>query len=130
MRGATNSISVVLGNDQTVIPVSASLTERSALFSAVMGAVRIHFGDYKVAEQLAVLMDCKVRSAARYLAGDRVPDGISTINLLFDPVLGPLIFDHLIERARALLAPSEFSRFENVMAKAALRAFVRGQGTP
>lgn len=105
--------------------VSIPVADRSAFFPRLWEAARTRFGGYKVAEQFAVIFGCDVRSAARYIAGDRTPGGNETIAALLDPVVGPEALALLIDAARRTLSEADYQRFVAVMAEAALRAFVR-----
>ncbi|MDP3937723.1 MAG: hypothetical protein Q8R92_06265, partial [Deltaproteobacteria bacterium] len=107
------------------VPVRVLLTERSSLFPDLMREVRGWLGGKKVAEQLATIVGCDVRSAARYLAGDRIPSGDVVFAMMLDPVIGPRVMAYIFERARRELSARDFDNFKNEMAKATLRAFVR-----
>src|SRR5690606_23717012 len=99
--------------------------ERSALFSGVMDSLGNWLGGRKVAEQVATLFECDVRSAARYLAGERVPPGDVVFALLLDPIIGPRVMERIMARAERELSPADFTIFQVQMASAALRADIR-----
>jgi hypothetical protein len=90
-----------------------------------MHEVRGWLGGHKVSEQLAAILDCDVRSAARYLAGDRIPSGDVVFGMMLDPRIGPRVMASIAERARRELSPSDFDAFKEAMAEATLSAFVR-----
>lgn len=72
----------------------------------------------KTAEELAALLDCKVRSAERYLAGHRTPDANAVLRLIRDG----MIAGRLIELVAAEMSPQRRTAFWKEMAKAARRA--------
>jgi hypothetical protein len=128
MTPQANTLVAVPSTDRTVRPaqtVSKILTERSALFSGVMDSLGNWLGGRKVAEQAAKLFDCDVRSAARYLAGERVPPGDVVFALLLVPKIGPRVMERVMARAERELSPADFTMFRLEMARAALRADIR-----
>lgn len=76
----------------------------------------------KVAPELAVIIGCDVRSAERYLAGDRTPDAEAILSLI-----GSDIGDKLITVAIAEMSWERQRRFWDEMAKAARRFQLRDQ---
>lgn len=102
--------------------VSEKVPERSALLSSVMQSVRVRLRGAKVAEQLATIMGCEPRTAARYLSGERVPGGNELFAVLLHPELGPPAIEALMNEAERQLSPADFQTFEIEMTRATLRA--------
>lgn len=74
----------------------------------------------KAAEQLAAVLDCDVRSAERYLAGDRTPSADAVLKLLCsDKAL------KLIEITVGEMPPDQAERFWAEMAKASKRRLLQ-----
>lgn len=82
-----------------------------------MESLRLRF-EHKPSLELAQILHCDVRSAQRYFAGDRVPDGPVAFYMIRNPEIGIA----LIEEATKTLSPSEYRRFWKEMTRAALRA--------
>ena len=76
---------------------------------------------HKPSMQLAAICGCDVKTAERYFAGDRTPNGEAVIAMLRSEV-----GVRLVEEATRNLPPKEFEYFWREMGDAALRAFVRG----
>lgn len=116
------------GSDRTVSvvqSVQSNSPERSSLFSGLMDAVRRRLPGPKVAEQFAAIIKCEPRSAARYLAGERVPDGNQTFEIFLHPTLGPPAMAAVMAEAERRLSASDFATFQVQMMRATVRADVR-----
>lgn len=114
MTREANTFALLSSTDRTVVGV----TERSSVFSGL-------FSGPKVAEQLAAIAGCDVRSAQRYLAGERTPPGDVVFAMLLDPVIGPRVLARITARAERELSPADFQKFQLQMAAAVVRADIR-----
>lgn len=74
----------------------------------------------KVPAQLAAIIGCDVRSAERYLSGDRTMNASAVFALLRSPV-----GVKMVEAATAGMPPQDYETFWMEMAKAAARADLR-----
>lgn len=114
---ATASLATREGSTGHVVARSASdRPSGRQFFPAIMEAARSLWRS-KVAEELAVIMGCDVRSAERYLAGARTPEGELAARLLFSEV-GPMIIAAGVEQ----LPPHRREKFWKEIGKAARRA--------
>jgi hypothetical protein len=125
MAARANFMALGSTSDRLVRPVSETTTGPVSAFSGLIPEIRGLLGGRKVAEQLAAIIGCDVRSASRYLAGDRIPSADVMVILLTHPATGPGMIAYVAERARRELSPKAYETFRQEMAKAALRAFVR-----
>jgi len=129
MTRTVSAIAVSGASDRTVRSVRTVrqiVTGWSAdFFSGAMIQTRRRFNNERVAEQFAKLIDCDDRTARRYLAGERTPDGSATLAMLLDPGIGPPMLKALFARAENELSEDDYERFCAVMAEAMLRRFVR-----
>jgi hypothetical protein len=131
MAPAASTIALGHGTVRSVSDVqtvSEKATERSVLLSAVMQSARSRLRGAKVAEQLATIMGCEPRTAARYLSGERVPGGNEVFAVLLHPKLGPPAIKALMDEAERQLTPADFQTFEIEMTRATLRAERREKG--
>lgn len=93
-------------------------TNRSVVF-LVMRAAR-GWWKSKVPQQLANIVGCDVRSAERYLSGDRTMGAEAVFALLRSDV-----GVKMVEAATADMSPREYREFWNQMALAVVRANLR-----
>lgn len=100
---------------------SESHSTGRSVATVVMDAARGWWSN-KVAAQLSAIIGCDIRSAERYLAGDRTMNGEAVFALLRSEV-----GVKLIEAATRDLPQAERDRFWSEMAKATLRATIREQ---
>lgn len=96
-------------------------TERRVVF-ALMQSAKGWF-QHKPSVQLAAICKCDVKTAERYFAGDRTPNGEAIIAMLRSEVGVKMV----VEATRDL-PPKEFDAFWKSMAKATLFAMARGEG--
>lgn len=95
-------------------------TTKASNLPEIMRSARGWFA-HKPSVELAQIVGCDVRTAERYFAGDRTPATEQIVSMLRSEI-GP----RLIEAVIGGLPENEQRRFWNEMAKATLRAFVRG----
>ncbi len=111
-----SAATVLEATDQSV----PSGTERRVVFS-IMQAARSWF-QHKPSLQLAAICRCDVKTAERYFAGDRTPNGEAIIAMLRSEV-----GVKMVEEATRDLPTEQFRKFWSEMAKANLRAMARGE---
>ena len=114
MTGTSSPVSAATSRDGTV----PDGTPTRVVFS-VMRAARGWF-KHKPSMQLAAICGCDVKTAERYFAGDRTPNGEAVIAMLRSEV-----GVRLVEEATRNLPPKEFQKFWAEMGLAALRANLR-----
>ena len=114
MTGEASAIRAETSTDQSV-PAG---TDRRVVFS-IMQAAKSWF-QHKPSVQLAAICGCDVKTAERYFAGDRTPNGEAVIAMLRSEV-----GVRLVEEATRNLAPSDYKKFWSEMGLAALRANLR-----
>lgn len=118
------------GQANTMAPPTASgqLVARSdesrpigRWFPAMMVAAR-NIWRNRASRELAAIINCDVRTAERYLAGDRTAGA--------EPVLSIMFSDHgpqMIEAGAALLSPERQLAFWKELARSAERALLRAE---
>lgn len=104
--------------DQTVGGLSKDNSARpiGRLFPTIMEAAR-RWWPHKAAAELAAIIGCDVRSAERYLAGDRTAGAEAVLAILCSDV-----GDRLITAAVATMPEERQLKFWEAMAKSARRA--------
>lgn len=98
---------------------TSSATKRSSA-KLLMARIKARFS-HKPSEELRQILGGDLRSAQRYFAGDRVPDGPVAFYMLTRPEIGIA----LVEEATRDLPPNEYREFWDEMGRAALRAQLR-----
>lgn len=113
--------------DQVVFAPARARNFRRPFRSVSLRVLRKLRGEFehKPSYELAEILQCDVRSAQRYFAGDRIPSGDIVFAMLTDPRIGPSVLRHIADEAHRRLSTEDFETFKSEMAKAALRAFLR-----
>lgn len=114
--GGANIIDLVPATDQSVARSDDSRPTGRTIFSAVMTAARTWWHSNTAAE-LATIIGCDVRSAERYLAGDRTAGAEAVLKMLASDVGVRLV---LVAVSR--LPDARQQAFWTEMARAAKRA--------